>query len=113
MREKARTPEKSHAANVHIPPRNLEVEASVLGALLIDHDAIVKVVEFLRPEHFYRQIHASIFEAILTLYEKREPADLITVPAQLKKMNRLDEVGGVTYLTELVSAVPTASNIES
>ncbi len=113
MREKSKTPEKSRVTNAHIPPHNLEVEVSVLGALLIDHDAIVKVVEFLRPEHFYRQIHSFIFEAILTLYEKREPADLITVPAQLKKMNRLDEVGGVTYLTELVSAVPTASNIES
>ena len=93
--------------DVHMPPHDIEAEKSVLGALLIDKDAIVKVVEFLKPRHFYKSAHEKIFEAILTLYEKREPADLITVPNQLKKMKELDNVGGVSYLTELVNSVPT------
>lgn len=97
----------------HIPPHDLEAEKSVLGALLIDKDSIVKVVEFLRPSHFYRQAHESIYKAILNLFEKREPADLITVPSELKRMGELENLGGVTYLTELVNSVPTASNIEA
>lgn len=97
----------------HVPPHDLEAEKSVLGALLIDKDSIVKVVEFLRPSHFYRQAHELIYQAILILFEKREPADLVTVPAELKKMGELENVGGVTYLTELVNSVPTASNIEA
>ena len=95
-----------------LPPHDLEAEKSVLGAILLDKDAIVKVVEFLRPRHFYKSAHNFIYEAILNLYEKREPADLITVPSELKKMGRLEDVGGVTYLSELATAVPTAANIE-
>jgi replicative DNA helicase len=98
---------------MHIPPHDLEAEKSVLGALLIDKDSIVKVVEFLKPNHFYKPSHESIYEAILTLYERKEPADLITVPNQLKKMKELDNVGGISYLTELVNAVPTSANVES
>ncbi len=98
---------------LHVPPHDLEAEKSVLGALLIDKDSIVKVVEFLKPQHFYKPSHESIFEAILTLYERKEPADLITVPNQLKKMKELDNVGGVSYLTELVNSVPTSANVES
>lgn len=98
---------------VKVPPHDQEAEKSVLGSLLIDKDAIVKVVEFLKPKHFYKPAHEKIYEAILTLYEKREPADLITVPNQLKKMKELEEIGGVTYLTELVNSVPTAANIEA
>jgi replicative DNA helicase len=94
------------------PPHDLDLEKSVLGALLIDEDAIVKVVEFLRPEHFYRKAHHDIFSAILELYEKREPADLVTVPGHLKKGKKLEDIGGVSYLTELVNYVHTSSNIE-
>ena len=93
-------------------PQDLDAERSVLGALLLDSGAIVKVVEFLRPKHFYKQGHAHIYEAILNLYEKREPADLITVPSELKKLNKLEDAGGVTYLSELATAVPTSANIE-
>lgn len=95
-----------------LPPHDLEAEKSVLGAILLDKDAIVKVVEFLRPKHFYKSAHQYVYEAILNLYDKREPADLITVPAELKKMGKLEEVGGVTYLSELATSVPTAANIE-
>lgn len=97
---------------IRIPPHNIEAENSVIGALLIDKDAIVKVAEFLRPFHFYKEANAKIFEAILNLYEKREPADLITVPDELKRMKVVKEVGGVSYLTELVNQVPTAANVE-
>jgi replicative DNA helicase len=96
----------------HIPPHDMDAEKSVLGAVLIDKDAIVKVVEFLRPEHFYKEAHENIFQAVLTLYEKREPADLITIPNELRHMGILDRVGGVGYLTELVNSVPTSANVE-
>lgn len=94
------------------PPHDLDLEKSVLGALLIDEDAIVKVVEFLKPDHFYRKAHHDIFSAMLELYEKREPADLVTVPGHLKKGKKLEDIGGVSYLTELVNYVHTSSNIE-
>lgn len=97
---------------VGIPPHDIDAERSVLGALLIDPDAIVKIVEFLHAKHFYRNSHEHIYEAIFNLYEKREPADLITVPDELKRIKALDKAGGVAYLTELVNSVPTAANVE-
>jgi replicative DNA helicase len=96
-----------------LPPHDLEAEKSVLGALLLDRDSIVKVIEFLRSEHFYKQSHEKIYQAIVNLFENREPADLITVPAELRNMKEIERVGGVAYLTELVNSVPTAANIES
>lgn len=97
---------------VGVPPHDIEAERSVLGALLISPDSVVRVVEFLYPKHFYRDAHSQIFEAIRSLYDKREPTDLITVPDELRRMKALDRVGGVSYLTELVDVVPTAANIE-
>ncbi len=102
----------NQAKKSRVPPHDMEAEKSVLGALLIDKDAIVKVVEFLRPKHFYKDAHADILEAIINLYEKREPADLITLPGELRGMKKLTAVGGVAYLTELVNSVPTAANVE-
>lgn len=93
-------------------PFDLEAEKSVLGAILIDKDAVVKVIEFLHPNHFYKTAHINIYQAVYNLYERREPSDLVTVPNELKKMGKLDESGGVTYLTELINSVPTAANIE-
>lgn len=95
-----------------VPPQSLEAEQSVLGAVLLDKDAIVKVVELLHPEHFYRPQHALIFSAIVKLYEKRLPADLITLTSQLKEMGEYENVGGSGYLSTLVAFVPTSSNIE-
>ena len=95
-----------------IPPQNIDAEKSLLGSLLIDKDAIVRVVEFLTPKHFYKTSHVNIYDAITRLYEKREPADLVTVPGELSKMGVLEESGGVTYLTELINSVPTAANVE-
>jgi len=97
---------------IEVPPQDLDAEKSVLGAILLDSDSLVKVVEFLKPEHFYKDSHRNIYSAILELYENREPADLITVPDQLRKMSALKSSGGVTYLTELVNFVPTTANID-
>jgi len=102
-----------NTTNLYVPPHNLDAERSVLGALLIDKDSIVKVVEFLRPRHFYKDSHQYVFQAILDLYERRDPADLVTVPSLLKERNLLEKGGGVTYLTDLVNSVPTAANIET
>jgi replicative DNA helicase len=94
------------------PPQNLEAEQSVLGAILIDKDAIVKVAEFLFSEHFYRDIHAEVYNAVLSLYEKREPADIVTVTDELKLRGMYEKVGGAGYLTTLVNFVPTSAHVE-
>jgi replicative DNA helicase len=100
-------------AKVKIPPHSQEAEESVLGAILIDKDAIVAVAEFLRPEHFYNEAHQLIYQAALALYEERKPIDLITLTEKLKKQKNLTKIGGRTYLTSLVERVPTAANVES
>ena len=96
--------ENNRQTQAHVPPHDLEAEKSVLGSLLIDADAIVKVVEFLKPKHFYKTSHEKIFDAILNLFERREPADLVTVPGELRNMKELEHSGGVAYLTELVNS---------
>ncbi len=96
-----------------LPPQNIEAEQSLLGALLIDKDAIVRVGEMLHPSHFYRtEQHGRIYEAILQLYEKREPIDLVTLTERLKQNEALDVVGGSAYLTQLINMVPTAAHVE-
>lgn len=98
---------------IKLPPQNIEAEQSLLGALLIDKDAIVQVAEILHPIHFYRtEQHGKIFESILTLYEKREPIDLVTVTEKLKQADSLDIAGGPAYLTTLVNTVPTSAHVE-
>lgn len=100
--------------NPKLPPQNIEAEQSLLGALLIDKDAIANVSEMLRPENFYKtEQHGSIYSALITLYEKREPIDVVTVTEKLKQMGYLDKVGGPAYLTELVNMVPTAAHVET
>jgi replicative DNA helicase len=97
-----------------LPPQNIEAEQSLLGALLIDKDAIVSIAETLRADDFYKtEQHGSIYSAILELFEKREPIDLVTVTEKLRQKNMLDRVGGSAYLAELVNIVPTAAHVES
>ena len=96
-----------------LPPQNIEAEQSVLGALLIDQDAIIKIADKLTAEQFYRGAHKKIYEAIIALYERREPADIVTVSGELAQRGVLEEIGGEEYLTELVDKVPTAANVES
>ncbi|MBI3103332.1 replicative DNA helicase [Candidatus Daviesbacteria bacterium] len=96
-----------------LPPQNIEAEQSLLGSLLIDKDAIVKISEILRPAAFYRsEQHGAIFAAVQSLFDKREPIDLVTVTEELKRTGTYDKIGGAAYLTTLVNAVPTAAHIE-
>lgn len=103
---------KEKVAEIRIPPHSDEAEKSVIGACLIDKDAIIQVAEFLRPEHFYDGNNGCIFKAILTLYEERSPVDIITLSDELKKQKDLKRVGSSAYLSELASSVPTAANAE-
>ncbi len=95
-----------------IPPQNLDAEASLLGAILIDTDAIVKIADAISVQDFYDARHARIYEALLALYEKRSSIDVLTLADQLKGTGFLDMVGGPAYLTELTNYVPTASHVE-
>ncbi len=94
-----------------IPPQNIETEQSLLGALLLDKDGMLKVADLITPEDFYKEIHRFIYEAMKGLYEKREPIDLISVSAKLDSMGKLEVVGGRSYLTSLANLVPTSSHI--
>lgn len=91
-----------------LPPHSLEAEQSVLGAILIDRETIIEIAEFLRPEDFYRQAHASVYRAMLELFERREPVDLITVAESLERSDNLEQVGGRAYLSQLSNQTPTA-----
>ena len=96
-----------------LPPQNLEAEVSTLGALLIDKDAIIKVADFLVPNDFYKDTHAIIYEAMRDLYDTRMPIDILSLSSRLQEKGQLEAVGGHAYLSELASAVPTASNVAS
>lgn len=96
-----------------IPPNSMEAEQSVLGAMLLDKEAISVATEFISGEDFYREAHKEIFEAVVDLFDKGEPVDLITLSEKLKVRNTLDAVGGVTYLTNLMSIVPSTHNVSN
>ncbi len=94
-----------------VPPQNLEAEISLLGSLMIDKNAIVKVVDFLLPRDFYKQGHREIYEAMIGLFDKREPIDLLSISTVLKERGVFDKIGGNAYLTEMINSVPTASHV--
>jgi len=93
-------------------PQNIEAECGVLGSIIIDPEAIVQVADFLHSDDFYRDAHRTIYEVILQLYEQREPADFITISDELERRNKLEEVGGASYITSLINQVPTSGNVE-
>lgn len=95
-----------------VPPQNIEAEQAVLGAILINGDALITAMERISSDDFYRGAHQRIFEAIVELAEEQEPVDLITLTSLLQNKQQLEEIGGVTYLSELANAVPTAANID-
>jgi replicative DNA helicase len=95
-----------------LAPQSIEAEQSVLGSILIDADAILKVADFLKPADFYRAQHADVYEAMLSLHGQREPIDLVTLADELARRERLDGVGGPAYLTTLMDSVPTAVHVE-
>lgn len=94
-----------------LPPQNLEAEMSVLGGVLLENEALNRALEVLRPEDFYRAAHSKIFTSLITLSDRNEPADLVTLTAVLREQGALEEVGGSAYLSTLVDFVPTAANI--
>ncbi len=98
--------------NPKIPPHSIEAETSVLGALLIDKDAIISVAEFLEGKDFYDNRNQKIYESMLSLYEDRVPIDTLTVSEKLKKNKSFKIIGGASYLAELTNIVPTAAHVE-
>ncbi len=94
-----------------LPPQNIEAEQSVLGSLMLDKEAIIRVADLLKPDDFYRGIHGIVYQIMLGLYEKNEPIDLLSLTNRLEEKNKLEEIGGHTYLTSLVNMVPTAAHV--
>ncbi len=94
-----------------LPPQNIETEESVLGALIIDNNAIIKIADILYPEDFYLPKHRQVFEAILDLYKKNEPIDVLSLTNRLEEKNLLKEIGGVSFLTSLVNKTPTSAHV--
>ncbi|MDZ7766562.1 MAG: DnaB-like helicase N-terminal domain-containing protein [Melioribacteraceae bacterium] len=94
------------------PPAAIEVERMVLGAMLIDGEAVPKAVEILKPENFYDKKHGFIFDAIVSLYNSNEPVDTVTLYEELKKSAKLDEVGGATFISKLSEDISSAANID-
>ncbi|WNQ11482.1 replicative DNA helicase [Paenibacillus aurantius] len=95
-----------------VPPQNTEAELAVLGAILLDSEALVTAMERVSSDDFYREAHRHIYESMIELAEANEPVDLITLTAKLQDKQLLESVGGVSFLSELANAVPTAANID-
>jgi replicative DNA helicase len=102
-----KTPSDPH----RLPPQNLEAEQCVLGSVLLQQGALVKILELLTQDDFYREAHTIIYKEMVALFEKNEPQDIITVTNILKNKNQLDEIGGPAYLANLTDIVPVAANI--
>lgn len=102
---------KHQFSGVRIPPQSIDAEKSVLGAILLDKDAIIKVADIVSPEDFYEARHSLIYEAMLNLFEKRRPIDIVTLSEMLESAGKINEVGGSSYLAELVNGTPSAANI--
>ena len=102
--EKSPTPDK-------LPPQSIEAEISLLGSLMMDKDAFLKVGDFLESRDLYKKTHQHIYLAMQDLFEKGEPIDVLSVASRLKEKGQMEEVGGNAYLTELINSVPTASHV--
>ncbi len=94
-----------------VPPHSDEAEQSVLGSLMLDKDAIIKIADLVKIGDFYKDDHNTIYEAMLELYEEREPIDVLSISSKLEDKKKLEQIGGSSYLTSLVNTVPSASNI--
>jgi replicative DNA helicase len=100
------------AAPYGLPPQNVEAEESIISAILIDNNTLLDVIEILAPEDFYRTAHQKIFAAIIDLFDKTEPIDLVTLANRLKEKGQLEEIGSASYLARLVDTVPLAVNAQ-
>lgn len=98
--------------NLRIPPQDLDSEKALLGSVMLKNEAIFEVMDFINPDCFYSEKHRLIFKTMMELFSKKEPIDLMTLSAKLKDQKIFEQIGGNTYLTELVNAVPTSANIE-
>ena len=96
---------------IKVPPHNIEAEKSVLGSVMIEKNAIIKIADLIHPEDFYYDTHATIYTAMEDLFNKRSPIDILTVSGWLKDNGKLDEIGGQTYLREICDEVLTASHV--
>lgn len=94
-----------------LPPQNIEAEKSVLGCILFDKDSIVKVADIISPQDFYKEIHGEIYSAMLELFEKREPIDILSLANRLSEKKLLEEIGGRSYIISLANSVPTAAHV--
>ncbi len=94
-----------------LPPQNIEAEQSLLGSIMLDKNAIIKIADLISPADFYRDIHKTIYEAMVALYERREPIDILSLSNLLEEWKKLDEIGGSSYLSSLVNKVPSAAHI--
>ena len=106
------TDKSSNALPDKLQPHNIEAEEAILGSLLIDPDAILRISTFLSPGDFYVQRHGWVYESILDLHERRQPSDLVTLSDELERRNQLADVGGSAYLTGLINATPTSIHVE-
>ena len=95
-----------------VPPQDIEAEQAVIGSMLTDQEAVYAAIERLKPEDFYREDNKQIYTAILNIYNKAEPIDIITLKAELSSMGKLDAVGGLEYIVELPEKVPTTANVD-
>lgn len=97
---------------IRIPPQNIESERALLGSIMLRSESLDDIMDIIRPDSFYSEKHRLIFKAIAELFSKREPIDLLTLSSRLKERELLDQTGGMSYLTELVNAVPSSANAE-
>lgn len=104
-------PENTSNSIEKLPPQNMEAEQSVIGSILIDQEAIVKIGDVLTAEDFYKESHKIIYQTIVELFEKREPIDLLSLTNSLQEKKKLETVGGRSYLVDLTNAVPSSSNV--
>ncbi len=102
---------KNQDYSTRLPPQDLEAEVSVLGSLMLDKNAIIKVADSLSEHDFYHPAHQKIYEAILSLFETGQPIDILTVSHELKGKKHFKEIGGSEYLADLVSRVPTSAHV--
>ncbi len=112
-RERSAAPMKGPAESVdRVPPQALEAEMAVLGAMLLQEDAVLKAIELLDEQAFHKPAHRKIFRAAVALHERSQPVDIVTLSDELERRKELEEVGGSYYLTELVERIPSAANVE-
>jgi len=95
-----------------VPPQNLDAEQALLGSMMMDVDAVVKAVEFIVADDFYQASHRAIFQALVNLFQANKPCDMVTLQEELRTQNQLQDVGGASYLAQLLNVVPTAANAE-